>query len=101
MLPSDFDSKRSEGEQLFLHGKFAEALAVFADLLQTNPSNPTLNFWYGASLIKLGHSEQAIKHFYLKLEADGNNATVLNFLAAQPCRTPAGMMKRFFNLKRF
>ena len=45
----------TKAKQLFEDGKYDEALPVFEDLIRLYPSDPNLNYYYGASLIETGH----------------------------------------------
>ena len=45
----------TKAKQLFEDGKYDEALPVFEDLIRLYPSDPSLNYYYGASLIETGH----------------------------------------------
>ncbi|RKD90790.1 SPOR domain-containing protein [Mangrovibacterium diazotrophicum] len=45
----------TKAKQLFESRKYEEALPVFEDLTRLYPSDPNLNYYYGACLIETGH----------------------------------------------
>src|SRR2546428_93095 len=51
------------GKQVLEQGKFAEATAVFRELLQTIPNSPLLYNLLGFCDLKQGHTDAAVVHF--------------------------------------
>jgi len=51
------------GKQLLEQGKFAEATAVFRELLETIPNSPLLYNLLGFCDLKQGHTDEAVVHF--------------------------------------
>jgi tetratricopeptide (TPR) repeat protein len=64
--PNTLSSARKQfdyGKQLLEEGKFAQATAVFKELVQTIPNSPLLYNLLGFCDLKQGHTDEAVVHF--------------------------------------
>jgi len=67
-----------KAKQLFENGQYMEALPVFEDLTRLYPSDPELNYYYGASLIESGQYSPAAQQ---ALTIAGNQKKAYWYLA--------------------
>ncbi|MCP9611154.1 tetratricopeptide repeat protein [Coprobacter tertius] len=65
--PVMMGQSQEEARALYKEGKYAEAKPIFESLIKRNPSNASLNQWYGVCLYETGYYDQSEK--YLKLAA--------------------------------
>lgn len=51
-----------EAKALFLDKQYGKALPAFKKYVNLQPTNPSLNYWYGVCLLKTGEAKASIKH---------------------------------------
>ncbi len=82
-LAGNQDSLKLKATQLFDEGKYNQVLPLFRELLDTNPDDTMLNFYYGASRTETGHFAEG-DIGALKKAADGlTPAKVYYYLGIQ------------------
>ena len=69
----------NQARQLYLKGKYAEALPTFMENIRKNPRNANLNQWVGACLYETGKKEESVK--YLEFAYSKNIADASRYLA--------------------
>lgn len=62
-----------QAKQLFEEQKYQEALPVFDDLARLYPTDPELNYYYGACLVETGQFTEQAKHALLNANGTQNS----------------------------
>lgn len=65
-LPSVFSQTLPEAKELYLQGKYKEALPIFEAEYRNKPTDPNLNQWYGACLFETGRDLQKAEECLLE-----------------------------------
>lgn len=52
-----------DAKELYIDGKYKEALPLFMEQYQKTPTNPSLNQWIGVCLFKTDKRDEAVKYF--------------------------------------
>ncbi len=69
-IPRCFSQTLEEAKEMYLAGKYADALPAFEKAIKSSPKNASYNQWYGNSLLETGKLEDSEK--YLKFAASKN-----------------------------
>lgn len=69
----------SQARQLYLKGKYEEALPTFLDYVKRSPRNANYNQWAGVCLYETGQKEESVK--YLEFANSKNIAEAARYLA--------------------
>ncbi|MFW6309652.1 MAG: hypothetical protein ACOC1D_01005 [Prolixibacteraceae bacterium] len=77
------DVSESKAVELFERGDYEKAVPLFSVLLQQNPDNPMLNYYYGAAQTETGHFSEQTLNSLLKAREGEPPAKVNYYLGQQ------------------
>ena len=99
ILAGNQNISESKAVRLFETGNYEEALPLFKVLLQKNPDNPMLNYYYGAARTETGHFSEQVLNALLNAR-DGEPPEKINYYLGQQFQAHENWTNalKFYNL---